>query len=194
MGSFILTLVTQTILYLNMIHIMFVSPKYNDFYLVAFPVWMFYFIFGMFAVYKKDLWEQILKNKMLALTIVWVGSLLLLILDSKYTLTYGSSIRPTVILYTIATYFFFYALAIRCSYIKGQWLTWLANQSFLIFLMHPLILSIMVSLAPQIGMPNLWSGNSGMVLIYLFTSVLTLLAAYLISLTPLALLVGAINY
>jgi len=191
--SFLITLITQTLLYLNMIHIISLPSQYSNLYLSAFPVWMFYFILGMFTANKKDLCEKSLNSKSLLLAFLWVSSLLLLIVDSKYTSTYGSSIRPTVTLYTVVTYFFIYSLALRFNNIGGYSLTWLANQSFLIFLMHPTILTILERMAPKIGLPNLWAHNEGMVLIYMVTSLLTLLSTYLVSLTPIVGLLGGVS-
>lgn len=185
-GSFLLTLLAQIFLYLIMLGKISIDPAYNSFNLVFFPVWLFYFVLGMWAAQEKEHWQQKLAGKELLLTCIWVISLTLLFLDSHYTGAYGSSIRPSVMLYTISSYFLFYALARHGQHRKAGLIHWIAQQSFLIYLIHPAILSAVIYTAIYAGWIDLWAGTRGMLAQYLLVTMLSLLFTYLISLTPLA--------
>ncbi len=190
LASFLLTLTTQTILYLNMMNLITLPVSYQNLYLVAFPGWIFYFVLGMSVALKKDAWENYLREHGVLLGLVYLISLGLLLLDSHFTSTYGSSIRPSVILYTVSSYFFFYAVALRSNNALSSCLTWLSHQSFLVFLMHPLVLMVLVFMAPRLNQPDLWAGTVGMLWLYLATVAGTLLITYMTSLTPLAAWLG----
>lgn len=185
-STFTLTVASQYILYLNMIGRLSLNPAYNNFYLVFFPVWIFYFVLGMMAALKKDEWQVRLEGRSLLLSVIWIVSLALLFIDSHYTLSYGSSIRPSVMLYTVSTYFLFYVLALRYKKEVPAWVNWIAQQSFLIYLMHPAVLAVLIYGSAMIGLPEIWARTRGMLAQYLAVTVITLLFTYLISLTPLA--------
>ncbi len=189
-ASFVLTLTTQTILYLNMMNLITLPVRYQDLYLVAFPGWLFYFVLGLCVALKKDAWESYLPRHRVSLGGLYLISLGLLLLDSRITSTFAASIRPSVILYTVSSYFFFYALALRFKHPLSSLGSWLAQQSFLIFLAHPLVLVILIFLAPRANLQHLWSGTPGMLWLYLGTVGGTLLITYIISLTPAASWVG----
>jgi len=185
-GSFLLTLAAQIMLYLAMTSRINLNPSYNNFWLVFFPVWLFYFVLGMWAAGEQEHWRPKLQGKTLWLLFIWLLSVGLLFLDSHYTQTYGSSIRPSVMLYTVSSFFLFYAIALRCGETTPKWVSWVAQQSFLIFLIHPAILTVLIYGAAYIGLPDLWGRTRGMVAEYLLVAALSLLCSYLISLTPLA--------
>lgn len=185
-GSFLLTLAAQIMLYLAMTSRIHLNPAYNNFWLVFFPVWLFYFVLGMWAAREQENWQLKLQGKTMWLVLLWLVSVSLLFLDSYYTKAYGASIRPSVMLYTVSSYFLFYAAALRCRTNTPKWVNWVANQSFLIYLIHPAILTVLIYGAARIGLPDLWSRTRGMIAEYLLVAALSLLCSYLISLTPLA--------
>lgn len=170
--SFIITMASQTLLYFNKANIF-------GFYL-SFPVWIFYFVLGMFVFLKEARLRGLLGHWVL-MGVLWGISLTLLIIDSKKTGTYATSMKPTVIIYTTISFFFFYSLALKVKRNCGEWLSWLSNQSFLIFLMHPMLLTILLALPPHIGYPYLWSGIRGMITLYLATAILTIIGVYILS-------------
>ena len=192
-ASFLLTLTTQTFLYLNMMNLITLPVSYQALYLVAFPGWIFYFMLGMSMALKKDAWENYLRKHGAFLGLVWLVSLGLLLLDSRLSSTYGSSIRPSVIFYTVSSYFFFYGIALRSYNEMNFWGSWLSQQSFLIFLMHPLVLTILVFMTTRLHRPDLWAGTLGMLWLYLATVAGTLFMTYVASLTPLAGWLGGIT-
>lgn len=188
--SLILTFTTQTILYLNMINFITLPVIYQDLYLVAFPGWIFYFVLGMSVALNKDNWESYLQAHGFLVGFIYLISLGLLLLDSLLTSTYSSSIRPSVILYTVSSYFFFYAVALRPKKTPSSCVSWLSHQSFLIFLMHPLVFMILVFASKQLGWPDLWAGTLGMISLFLATVIGTFFLTYIVSLTSIATWIG----
>jgi peptidoglycan/LPS O-acetylase OafA/YrhL len=192
--SLVLTLMGQMVLYLYLLHIIALPPQYSAKYVLAFPVWLFYFVFGMYAAWRKEVWETKLSSgaSLVIFGIMWLVSLGLVLLDSRLTFP-GSIVRPSIMLYTIGSYFFFYALALWFKQKKWPWLTWLSAQSFLLYLMHPLVLTILVYSSIKIEYPGLWAGTRGLLGLYIVTTASTIFMTYIISLTPLASLLGGIK-
>ncbi|MBP1762890.1 MAG: hypothetical protein H6Q64_2432, partial [Firmicutes bacterium] len=158
----------------------------NNLVLVFFPVWIFFFVFGMYAARYYQNWVRLIRNRRLLLALLWIISLALVTFDGYIHNTYGSSSRPSVMLYTLCSFYFFYALALHY---KGHFRTavnWIARQSFLIYLLHPLVLTCLITFAALIGRADLWNRTRGMIAIYLLVTLLSCAAVYLISLTPLA--------
>ncbi|MCX5780255.1 MAG: acyltransferase [Firmicutes bacterium] len=194
-GSLLLTGFIQVLLYLYLLHRITLPAQYSDLYLLAFPVWLFYFVFGMFAAArladKSEYREGFAHTAVLGL--VWLASLALMLIDSSLSGIYVSILRPSVILYTLASFYFFFALASTWRLRDQAWVGWLSNQSFLIYLMHPLVLTLLIITARKLGHPALWSGNLGLVVFYISVTIITLAGTYLISLTPLSALLGGVS-
>lgn len=182
--ALVLTVFSQTLLYFDMMNIVVLPRQYQSFYLVAFPVWIFYFVLGMYIALYHEQIQIRLSGWFWPIIILWCFSLVLLFIDSRLTGTYATSMRPSVIFYTVATYFLLYGLSHRLHTRVGSWLSWLSQQSFLIFLMHPLFLTGLIYLDKYLG--AIWEGNIGMVRLYLSTTVLTLGAVWVLSFTSLA--------
>ncbi len=204
----LLTLACQILLYLYLLHIISLPYRYNSLYLLSFPVWLFYFVLGMFTAYECNqctgrtglLMHRLIslqtyqeKRPPITLAVIWLMSLAIVILDSKLTNIQGSIVRPSVMLYTACSYFFFYALAMQFRQKDRPWLTWISAQSFLIFLMHPFLLTILIKVAPRLGYPSLWDGNLGLIGLYCATTAVTIAITYFVSLTPMAELLGGIK-
>ncbi|PKM77560.1 MAG: hypothetical protein CVU90_06845 [Firmicutes bacterium HGW-Firmicutes-15] len=192
-GSLTISLAAQSLIYLYLLHIIALPGQYSMFYISAFPVWLFYFVFGMYMASATR--GRFLTSPCRTLSssgFIWLCSLGLMLLDSRLTVQ-GSIVRPSVMLYAISSYFFFYALALRLSQKEKPWLNWLSAQSFLIYLMHPLLLTILVYASIKIGHPGLWAGNRGLLGLYFFTTVSTIMMTYVVSLSPLASLLGGIK-
>jgi peptidoglycan/LPS O-acetylase OafA/YrhL len=196
----LLTGTCQILLYLYLLRIISLPGQYSFWYLCGFPVWLFYFVFGMFAagqLVKGNTAASVRKEsrgkrKVWGSGLVWLVSLGIMLADSKLTGVQGSIIRPSVILYTLGSYYFFYALADWWLQAGKSWVGWLSGQSFLIYLMHPFILTVLLLGVHRLGYPNLWAGNAGMVALYGLTTLTTLAATYLISRTPLVRILGGL--
>ncbi len=187
--SLMLTGFAQTMIYLHQIQVL-VLPGLWIPYVSLFPIWLFYFVFGMAAAHFKSVWEEKLNDRMLGLAFAWLVSFVLLLLDSRYTQTHASSIKPSVMLYCLTSYFFFYMIALRLQgtrLIIGQWLDWLSTHSFMIFLLHPLLLSLLTRL------PKLWAGTYGMVFLFLATTLCTAAVTYVLSFIPASTWIGGVH-
>lgn len=169
--SFVVTLASQMMIYLHQTGVL-VLPSIGIPYVILFPLWLFFFVFGMLASFWKERWQIKLQGTEWLWVIVWLSSFALLLVDSSMTDTYASSIKPTVILYTVSSYFFFYLLSLRVRIVGSrfnQLCNWLATHSFFIFLLHPLLLNQLV-----LHMPNWWQQDGGMLLLFGGVSVLSI--------------------
>ncbi len=193
--SFLITLIGQTLIYLHQLGVI-VLPSIGIPYVSLFPLWLFYFVFGMYAAGEKERWQSRLAGRELSLGVVWLISFAVLVMDSRYTQTHASSIKPSVMLYCFTSFFFFYALALRArSTVQrwGRWLDWLSAHSFMIFLLHPLLLSFLVIQTAKWPLAaRLWSGTDGMILLYAATTGVTIMLTHLLSLTPLSVWIGGV--
>lgn len=192
--SFIVSLLCQSLLYLHAIKAIHLSPYYGQFYLIAFPVWLFYFFLGMYlALYDQDL--QITGRLSLpAWLLIWTASFVLLLWDSQQTASYALSIKPTVVLYAVMSFFLLRAWLHRYPVKISPVISWFSEQSFLIYLLHPLMANFLLFLSLRVlGQPYFWSSNIGTLGKFLLTLILTLIATYIISRTSLAKPLGGVR-
>jgi surface polysaccharide O-acyltransferase-like enzyme len=192
--SLLLSLAGQTAVYLQEMQLITLPPLNGFLYCTLFPLWLFYFVLGMYLAEKRAGFEAWLQKKAVLLGLLTLAALVLLLLESRYTQTWELTIKPSILLYTLSSYCFFYALALRLRehipVSRAQRLEWLSGQSFLIFLLHPLILSILFLFTPAGWTP--WAGDPGMVLLFIAVSLTSLAATWLVSRTPLASLLGGL--
>ena len=193
--SFILTLVYQTGIYLHLMKIItfpvILLPNY-----IFFPTWIFYFVFGMYFAGNLEVWKNRIKNRSVLLAIIWAASFVILIVDSKYTNTFSSSIKPSVMLYSMTTFLFMYSAALKLTDIKLHMLKildWVSCQSFLIYLSHLLVMKIIIILSRQTANTGLWTGFTGLLVLYAATIIGTCFFAYAVSFTPFASMLGGVN-
>lgn len=192
--SFIITLYYQTGVYLYIMRIIkfpyFLLPNYE-----FFPTWIFFFVFGMYVAGNMEYWKNKLQGKVLPLFAIWAASYALLLIDSRFTGTFSSSMKPSIMLYCITTFllmYSFFQLLKDKSHIILKSLDWLSVQSYLIYLCHLLVLNAITFLARYLGVNNLLQGFPGMLLLYTGTLTGSVLFAYAVSLTPAASLLGAV--
>ncbi|MMZ50532.1 putative poly-beta-1,6-N-acetyl-D-glucosamine export protein [compost metagenome] len=191
--SFFCTFLTQTWVYIHDITKWGVQiPQVTRFL----PVWLFFFVLGMYTARHKEGWEAWLRRNGLLVAVCWLVSIVLLLVDSRITETYGASIKPTVVLYTVTSYFLFYYICMgrRRWQKQGEgFVQWLSTQSFLVFLLHPLILTVLRILPREYGDDAIWDGLTGMLGLFAATTGVTLLLTYIISFTPLAAILGGVR-
>ncbi|MDF9413185.1 acyltransferase [Brevibacillus laterosporus] len=183
--SFILTVGIQSLIYLSQHDkVGFLLPKLWWSYSIPIPIWIFFFTAGMFLAQCREQWENWLKRKTLWLLLAWALTFGLVVMDTIWSRTYTLSIKPSIILYCFICFFLFYHMG-RLFYQKKNPLhsifNWISEQSFLIFLLHPLLLSYLSSLAVTNKLEFMWKGNLGIVNQYLITVIVTLLITYLLS-------------
>ncbi|WP_232695873.1 acyltransferase [Brevibacillus daliensis] len=183
--TFIITLVMQTLVFIsNNPNISYTLPDIWYSYSVPIPVWCFYFISGMWLAHHRDRWESWIKGKGWLFFLLWIASYVLLFMDSKSSSTFMLSMKPTIIIYCFASFFFFFSMG-SFLYRKKKWwhstFDWISTQSFLIFLLHPLLLTVLSQEAGENKWSFLWSGNTGFVAQYLIVVISTFLFSYLFS-------------
>lgn len=179
--SFVLSLGMHLILYLHALHIL-VVPSIGVSYVIIFPVWIFYFVLGTYiASNKESILRKIRDISLIKLFFVWFITLMILIFDSKYTQTYNSSVKPSIILYTLLSLVFFYRLFYVFTSVDSKAsaiLNWYSAHSFFIYLIHPLIISLLVIYTPK---PKIWYGTTGFLLLTGFTLLLSTILTYFCS-------------
>jgi len=190
-GTFLLlslavSLPCQYLLYQHAIQGLPFPPYVGEISLIAFPVWIFYFCLGMYLAQKDFKLEMSGRIPWPAWLLIWIISLSLLLWDSRQTASYALSIKPTVILYAVCSFLLLRSLLNYFNAQSGRIITWLSDQSFLIYLLHPLMANFLVFLSLHLGRPDLWSSNAGTLAKFLLTLIFTLIAAAVIVRTPLA--------
>lgn len=170
--SIILTLCFQGVLYLFKLGITGIVPypmvKYNYLY---FPTWLFFFVFGMYFAKKPT---KILTLKPSSLLAIWVICFMVLLTDSRLTNTFMYSNKPTVILYSVFSFFLFYQFFNRVHVgNRDKMLRDLSNMTFNFYLSHMLVISLVLSYFKIIGFTTLFNGVGGMFILYLVSAVAT---------------------
>lgn len=146
--SFIITLYLNLAAYLMRWNIN-ITPFSDLRYLyLMMPSWLFYFIMGVYFIKNQEKIISFINKNETKNTVLctWIISLLILLADSKLSNTYGSSIKPTVFLYSIISFFVMYYLSdILTKLISLKLQSWLSSQSFFIFLSHILVMELLKS-------------------------------------------------
>lgn len=195
-AAFCITVYFQTGIYFSNIRFVRILPKAIVPYYETFMPWIFFFVFGMYAVERLDSWKEKYFSKKSVFVIVWLISFAALLADSIITKTNADSIKPTVMLYCMTSFFLFYLLALGVKETKGvvgQLADWFSNQSFIIYLSHILIQGVLRGIVNRVGLPGLWEGSLGMVLLFGATVLCTMLFVYIASFTPVAPWLGGVN-
>ncbi|ARU62162.1 hypothetical protein CBW65_14990 [Tumebacillus avium] len=185
-GTFLLTLYAQTSLYMGWD---------TGWRFTSFPFWVFYFVFGMYFARNRADWKPKLQSNSVWVGLLWLGSLAVLFLDGYFTKKWAYSIKPSVMLYTILSFLFFYVAALRFVDTKsrfGKLLDWLSAQSFLIFLLHPLVLNLLGNQLKKYGYGGLFEGNLGMISLYVLITLLTCGLTWIGSRIPLTTYFGGV--
>ena len=192
--SFLVTLYYQTGVYLYLMGLVkfpyFLLPNY-----MFFPTWIFYFVFGMYFTTRMEFWKSKLQGKILPVSAVWAASFVLLLIDSKFTDTFSSSMKPSIMLYCITTFMLMYSVFLLLrdkSYTLLKGLDWLSAQSYFIYLGHLLVLITITFISRRLGISGLLQGSPGMLVLYAATLAGSVIFAYLVSLTPAASVLGAV--
>lgn len=185
MAAFVVSLYFQLGIYLFNWEIYILPKLLFNYYYILFPAWIFYFVLGMYVIKKEPV--QLNYTSLLHLLIIWLISLIVLITDSKLSDTCGSSVKPTVMFYSTASFFLLYQFSLyieKCKSGIRRIIKWANDQSFLFYLSHILILNWIKSYVYIIGFRNIWNGLEGMCLLFFLVSMATFILIYLISFTP----------
>lgn len=168
-------------------------------YVVLFVNWIVYFAIGMAVMKYEKRWQDlVLKRSALVVAfLLWISSLGLLLYDGMLTKTYGISVKPSSLLYALMSFLLVYIVVYMIKLPDKPWKTkasrgmeWFASNSFLVYLLHPLCMSILVRLSMFYGKPQIFYGVKGMTLLFLLTMLMTLVGIFLINLTPFSRMLG----
>ncbi len=185
---FAITFFFQTAIYLKLMRII-TFPDFVIQYYKFFPTWIFYFVFGMYFAEKKETWNARYGSKLFGIAAVWLLSFIILILDSRYSKTFDSSIKPSVMLYCITTFLLFHSVLLKfrdSNSILWKALDWISAQSYLLYLSHLMIMNLIVVGTKRLIPYGLWPQTTGLALLYTATTLLTCLFAYIVSKTTIA--------
>lgn len=185
-ASALLTLASQTKIYLHQLGIITLPPIGVP-YVILFPLWLFFFVLGMYMAANHEKLASLYKNHGLLIAVLWLGSLVLLVLDSKWTQTFSLSSKPTVLLYT-CTSFAFLQTMYNCLHKRIKPLDmvsqWLSRHSFFIFFSHFLIIDRLYRVLIYFDRVALMNHIEGVALFYTATVLLTVVLAWLCSHMP----------
>lgn len=192
--SFVITLIFQTSIYLSQLKLL-VLPRTPFPYFIMFSSWLFYFVFGMYGAHTLGKWCIRLQKKAVLMAILSAASFIILLADSMLTSTFESSIKPSIMLYTVSCGLFLYAVSCRFKDNRStavKLLDWISAQSYAIYLSHMLVLSLVFSLWKIAGLNGLLRPSIEMILLFLIILICTLFLVYLVSLSPFASYLGGI--
>ena len=159
------------------------------------PTWLFYFVLGMFIAKNILKIKEYIQGKSFLLGIIWSTTLLLLLIDSKLTKIYDS-IRPSVMLYCITTFFFLYSLLIGQNLQMkkiSDFIRWVSLQSFIIYLSHLYFMKLIIDNYPKLVTSTYGNPIFCGMFLFLGTVFSTLLFVFLISKTPLSSILGGVT-
>jgi peptidoglycan/LPS O-acetylase OafA/YrhL len=142
---------------------------------------------------NADKWIEKHRSKIVLLGIIWFVSLVIMMIDNKYTKTFYSSIKPSVMLYSITTFIFFYTVARlfrQCKWKVWKIPEWISVQSYNIYLSHLFVLNLIKLYIENHGSGVFWQRTRGMAVLYIMTVLFTFAFVYVISLIPFAGLLG----
>lgn len=173
----------QTIFYLQFFKIRIIPPLTYP-YAFLFPVWIFYFVFGMYFVSNLSKWQKRLEYRGLLLFVIWVLNLSFVIAENSFTSPDGTTIKPSVMLFCITSFFLFYQLGLRFKNMSlriSNLITWVSEQSFIIYFCHPLLLGFISTLLYIFGLEILKQRFLGKVILLIITFLLASLFSYIMS-------------
>jgi membrane-bound acyltransferase YfiQ involved in biofilm formation len=191
--SFVLTAYFQTSCYLFERNIKLLPTIGVSYYYLIFPSWIFFFVFGLYLSNNYGKMQNIFNFGLVAPGLLWLLSLAALIADGRLTGTYGSSIKPSVMLYCLTSFIFLFIIAKKLKDLLplfNKMFGWISAQSFVIYFSHLLLTGIFRSLVRVLGIEFTWEGSVGMVLLSAVAILISLVFSYIVSFVPYAPLIG----
>lgn len=158
----------------------YIIPKVSVGYYILFPTWLFYFVFGMYFAKHGDRLKPMLITSKLKLGLLWVASLAVLYIDSRLSNTYGSSMKPTVMIYCFTSFMFFYSVFSAESLKESAFIRWISEQSFFIYFCHVLLIDLIITSFRFIGFGIVWSSILGVTVLLALDALISFGLAYLL--------------
>jgi len=185
--SFVITFYFQLADYLYGYEFFLLPKSGFKYYSILFFPWIFYFVIGMYTVIKIKKGGLKLNKVTVELSLLWILAYFILIMDSKLSNTSVTSIKPTIILYSIVCFYFLYSLSICIkdfTNLFDRFIKWFSSQSFFIYLSHILVLSEIRIFTEKKSLDFVWNGSPGMILLFISVTVTSCIIVYILSLIP----------
>lgn len=157
------------------------------YYSISFFPWLFYFAVGMYTGSKLRKKQLNLQSLRIMLPVLWILTLFILIMDSKLSYTFTTTLKPTIILYSLISFYVFYLMCEifqKYNSLLLKFSVWLSKQSYFIYFIHIFILNGLLSLCIQNKINLILYGSKGMVFLFISVTCIACLFAYLFSLVP----------
>ncbi|MEL7597915.1 MAG: acyltransferase family protein, partial [Clostridiaceae bacterium] len=163
----------QTLIYIHRLGII-TLPELGIAYATLFPGWLVFFCLGMYLKMKLEPSVSFWQTRKTVCTLIWVSLMVIAMFEVTIS-PVNISLRPIISLYGVSTFFLFYLIFERVKKVVSpkidSIIEWIANNSFDIYLVHPLILNLLV-------MVYHWSGYIGALGLYIFAVLFTCLIIY----------------
>lgn len=160
-------------------------------YVVLFVNWLFYFCLGMAVMNHEARWQRAVLAKPWLWLIPWAAGATVLLHDGRVTETFDISVKPTSIVYGVFSFVLLYAVVYKARLPDtplvsrlGAGADWIARNSFLVYLLHPLCLSILVKASIVTGHSSIFYKERGLALLYVCTIACTLIGIVIINRLP----------
>ncbi|OPY56416.1 MAG: hypothetical protein A4E55_02106 [Pelotomaculum sp. PtaU1.Bin035] len=195
--SFVATFYFQLADYLYSYNFFLLPKSGFNYYSILFFPWVFYFILGMYTItkIKNEGWK--FDKYIVELYLLWITAYFILIMDTKLSNTSATSLKPAVILYSVASFYLLYSLSVYIRDFSNYFhkiIKWFSAQSFFIYFSHILILSELRIFTAKKSLDFIWNGYSGVILLFASVTAISCLIAYILSLTPFIKFFGGVNY
>ncbi|PTQ55091.1 MAG: Integral membrane protein [Candidatus Carbobacillus altaicus] len=170
-----------------------VLPSLGIAYTTLFPAWLFAFVLGVHMAIYTERWHVFLGHPIYSrlLFILWPWMFAWLVVDSMLYETHAISVKTSALFYGLISFLVLYRLLVVTGNKNTWWdrLTrhplWVkgASRSFLIYLVHPLVLNATVRGSVKLEIPQIFYGW-GLVLLYSLTVSGTFLLILIIERLP----------
>jgi surface polysaccharide O-acyltransferase-like enzyme len=162
----------------------FIMPKISIGYYILFPTWLFYFVFGMHFAKHESRYKEFLLSARIKMSFIYLASFAALYADSRLSNTYGSSMKPTIMLYCFASFLFFYSVFSSSQVKEIPLIRWISEQSFFIFFSHVVLIELIRSFFHITGIPIRFHSILGVLLLFILDTCASFLLAFIISYLP----------
>lgn len=194
--SFIITVFFQTadyLVYVKGIYLIPDSPISGIPYFMMFPMWIFYFVLGMFISLRLEAFSSAVMKYKLVIGAGWVISTAVLVAENKLTGTYSFSAKPSIIFYSLMSFAALYILMVN---VKGRvvlldkLMKWTSVRAFMIYLIHPLIIALLLIFIDRFGINLIMNSKVGIYIFFVLTCISSAIVTYILGYLPFAAYLG----
>lgn len=175
-AAFILTFVCQEVLYLTCFGTELMGGCLRGYLWELFPTWVFYFTAGICITGERlERIVEFSKKHFFALFLIVVVLIPLFSLESRATGSHELSIKPTIMPFTAIVFMFICGLSGRIQNIRvlDSAVKRLSLVSYTVYLSHVLFLMILRNI------PHIFTGTSGMLLLFVCVSIISIVFSLL---------------